>query len=33
MSSCLMLGSELSEETQHADKARVFIGKGCLGEE
>ena len=28
-----MLGSELSEETPQAERARVCIGKGCLGEE
>ena len=30
--SCLTLRNELSKET-HADKARDFIGKGCLGRE
>ena len=33
VSSCLTLGSELSEETTLADKARDFIGKGHLGGE
>ena len=33
VSSCLTLGSELSEETTRADKARDFIGKGRLGGE
>ena len=32
LGSCLTLGNDLSEETC-ADKARGFIGKGCLGGE
>ena len=29
--SCLTLSNELPEETQVAERARDFIGKGCLG--
>ena len=31
--SCLILGSEFSQADTYAEKARDFIGKGCLGEE